>query len=116
MDEDSLIIDNIHDFAKLQLDEKNVTIPDIIKIVEKLMEYVEKIKSIKGKEKRQLVLNAIKKLVDENIYNEAIRDYVDTMINTDTLGTIIDTICYVNKNGLSIKTVKNSLLLCCIRK
>ena len=93
---------------------KNLTPENILSITVDIMQLAQN--NIKGKKqgelKKEIVLNVLKKITNENINDLEVRDKLDMMLDT-CIPDAIDTMVQIARGEVDLgKTIKSCLLYC----
>ncbi len=81
----------LYDYSKSILDTKKITTTNIIMIMNNLIQIVEQYKELTGNQKKMLVLDTIKKIINENVTDENNKQQLILFVNI-TLPVILDSI------------------------
>jgi hypothetical protein len=98
------IVNEIYDNIKNIVTDK-LTASNIIIITINLMKIIEKYKKISGNDKKTIVLDILKKVVNETIDDKQEKDILLFVIN-NTLPFVIDTIISIDKREIKIKMIR----------
>ena len=109
------IVKIIYDEVKNLLAGSKLTASNAVTIVVSLMQLIEKYHNLGGSQKKQVILDALNMLIDDN--NDNVEDSAQLKILVQvTLPTVIDTIVSVDRKELKIKIKKTYTVLyklCC---
>lgn len=100
------IFNEIYEEAKELVEEKGLSLQNIVSITTKLMQMVERIHSLSGPEKKKMVIDVLLKLIDESdVLDEETEQALQSFIEITLPGTI-DIIIAASKNQFDINSVK----------
>ena len=100
-------INKVYEAVDEVLQDKKITISDIIFVAKRAMEIVETFKEITGEQKKSLVLSVLRKYVHETVNNTKRRNEMINVINTVLPGTI-DVIILASKGEIDINPAQFS--------
>ena len=81
----------LYDYSKSILDTNKITTTNIIMIMNNLIQVVEKYKELTGNQKKMLVLDTLKKIINENVSDESEKQQLILFVNI-TIPIILDSI------------------------
>jgi hypothetical protein len=107
----------LYDYSKSILDTKKITTTNIIMIMNNLIQVVEKYKELTGNQKKMLVLDTLKKIINENVSDESEKQQLILFVNI-TLPIILDSIISAINGNMKFAKEKISgcfskLFSCC---
>lgn len=105
LSDSSAIIDKIYDLLVKAIDTYEITASDVILMTTKTMQLVEQITSLSGIQKKSIVLNTLKKVINNKVKNEQDRDIILDFICL-FLPSIIDTLISLDKKEIAIAVKK----------
>lgn len=112
MTDSKQIVDEIYEKFTDIVGFKTITTANIIYLSVNLMQLVERYPDIKGKEKKAIVLDILKKYISDYEENEETEKSLLLFIDT-VLPSTIDTMVSLDRSELVIKLPINSLFACC---
>jgi len=101
----SIVINKLYDEIIQIMDGEKINLSNGITFGVNLMQLVEKYKTFTGKEKKQIVIDVINKIIKEQVDDENTERDLITFANT-VLPTTIDTIISIDKKKIIINTKK----------
>lgn len=110
--DDYNIIESIYNVLAESIKGRGITSVDVILMTTKAMQLVEKYNTLSGIQKKNLVLNSLKKIIQTKVKKDDDRDIILDFI-TIFLPPIIDTIISVDKKEIKIATKKCLSFLSC---
>lgn len=116
--ETNIVINNLYNEINQLMDGEIINLNNGITFGVNLMQLVEKYKTFTGQEKKQIVIDVINKIIEEQVDDENTERDLITFANT-VLPTTIDTIISIDKKEIIINTKKffknffNKLCSCC---
>jgi hypothetical protein len=107
----------LYDYSKSILDTKKITTTNIIMIMNNLIQIVEQYKELTGNQKKMLVLDTIKKIINENVTDENNKQQLILFVNI-TLPVILDSIILAINGDMKFAKEKinscfSKLFSCC---
>jgi hypothetical protein len=113
-------LEEMYNYVKLTVGNNNITASSIMVITNNLMQIVEKYKDLTGNQKKMLVIDTIKRFINETINDSSDKNNL-LMIADLTLPTVIDTLVSAINGDIKfdvkkVKTVFNNLFGCCCKK
>jgi len=107
----------LYDYSKSILDTKKITTTNIIMIMNNLIQIVEQYKELTGNQKKMLVLDTLKKIINENITDENEKQQLILFINI-TLPMVLDSIILAINGDMKFAKEKitgcfSKLFSCC---
>jgi hypothetical protein len=110
-------VEELYTYVKLTLGSQKINAASIMTITSNLMQIVEKYNDLTGNQKKMLVIDTIKRIINETINDES--DRLNLLLIADiTLPTVIDTLVSAINGDLKfdLKKVKNTfqkIFFCC---
>lgn len=106
-------IKQVFEDTKKAFEGETITSSSIITLAVRAMELVEKLPALSGSEKKQVVVQVVKLIIDETELSDDDNAKIDVIIDT-TLPLAIDFIVAASRGVLNINGVKSRLKkLCC---
>lgn len=110
-------VEELYTYVKLTLGSQKINAGSIMTITNNLMQIVEKYNDLTGNQKKMLVIDTIKRIINETINDESDRSNLLLIVDI-TLPTVIDTLVSAINGDLKfdLKKVKNTfqkLFFCC---
>ncbi len=106
------LVGQIYDEAKKLLVNGKVDPAGLLSLTAKIMELVERSPGLQGFEKKQVVIEVVKKLVDETDLSEEDNAKVDVIIET-TLPMAIDVIVSASRGAFNLNNLRTKLRKLC---
>lgn len=108
---DPALIDKIYNTAKETLGADVISPANVLNLTVALMEAVEKCRELTGSQKKTLVVDVIKRLLDETNMSEEDNKTLDTIIEL-TVPTAIDVIIAATHGNVHINRLRDRLAQC----
>lgn len=107
----------LYEYAKSILDTKKITTTNIIMIMNNLIQIVEQYKELTGNQKKMLVLDTIKKIINENVTDDNDKQQLILFVNI-TLPVVLDSIILAINGDMKFAKEKitgcfSKLFSCC---
>jgi len=110
---DNELIRKVYDDAKVAFGSEQLSTSSVITLAVRLMEVVEKLPNIDGAEKKRIVIEVAKLIVNDSNISDEDKINVNLIIDL-TLPMVIDTIISASRGQFSFNNLKNKLKkLCC---
>jgi hypothetical protein len=110
----SSIVEELYEEIKRLLHGGKLTTSNVVVVVINLMRLVEKYSELKGHQKKQVILEAVKMLINDSNDNVEDNEQLIMLVNM-TLPSVIDVIISIDRKKIKIKIKKawKFMLSCC---
>lgn len=110
---DNELIRKVYDDAKVAFGSEELNTSTVITLAIRLMELVEKLPNIDGAEKKRIVIEVAKLIVNDSDLSDEDKANVNLIIDL-TLPMVIDSVVAASRGQFSLNNLKNKLKkLCC---
>jgi len=110
---DNELIRKVYDDAKVAFGSEQLNASTVITLSVRLMELVEKLPNIDGPEKKRIVIEVAKMIVNDSDLSDEDKANVNLIIDL-TLPMVIDSIISASRGQFTLNSLKNKLKkLCC---
>lgn len=106
------VVDGIYENVLGMVEAKDVKAANIISIAALTMKLVEQVPGLTGQQKKDIVIEVIKKLIDETPLSDEEVAAVNLVVDV-TLPIVIDTIVSASRGELNLNEHLNSMKKCC---
>jgi|GEM_PF-5982022 len=100
----------IYNKIRESIKDKSITVYDLIPIATNVMQIVQKYPNLSGNEKKKLVVNVIKQLVDDSDIIPQEQEAIALTIIQYTLPHVIDAVVAAYKKNIDLKKIKEDCI------